>query len=195
MNLLDKIVNILNYRLFNTQLTAYEFSINNVYGLSYLSIPTTDSPQRPFTYFNNEPISVDVNDGKNITLYHRVTDVIMNMDNNTTGFGDSNYNKWTFLMLMVVYADRDKIGMTNEDLVLKTSAALNYIFNAGDINTAGLKSVRVTVKRANIDSLRLFKGEYGANADCPLQFNSCYFGIEYQLEIQATSECMANTNC
>lgn len=193
MNLIDKIVNILNYRLFNTQLTAYEFSINNVYGLSYLSVPTTDAPQRPFTYFNNEPISVDVNDGKNITLYHRVTDIAMSSD--AIGFGDSNMNKWTVSMLMVVYADREKVAMTNEDLVLKCSAALNYVLTSGDIYTSGLGSVRITVKRANIDSLRLFRAEYGANADCPLQFNSCYFGLEYQIEIQATSECMGSTIC
>lgn len=193
MNLIDKIVGILNHRLFDTQLDAYEFSINNVYGLSYLSTPTTEAPQRPFTYFNNEPISVDVNDGKNITLYHRVTDIAIS--NDTAGFGDSNYNKWSVAMLMVVYADREKVGMTNEDLVLKSSAALNYVLTSGDINTSGLGLVRVTVKRANIDSLRLFRAEYGANADCPLQFNSCYFGIEYQIEIQATSECMANNYC
>lgn len=194
MNLLDKVVNILNNRLFTTQLTDTPFGSSNVYGLSQLAFPTADSPQRPWVYWQNEPMAVDLNDSKNVTLYHRVTDVTMSNDN--AGFGDSNgYVKAVFAMTMIFFAKRAEVGYSQEDLILKTSAALNYTFTSGDLSVSGLGYVRASVKRANSDSLRVFKGEYGANADCPLQFNTCYFGIEYQVEISATNECLACTTC
>lgn len=194
MNLLDKVVNILNNRLFTKQLTDGAFSLGNIYGLATLSVPTTDSPQRPWAYWNNESISVDLNDSRNVTLYHRVTDVTFNSMN--IGFGDSDgYVLATFAMTMIFFAKRDVVGYSQEDLILKTSAALNYTLTSGDLSTSGLGSVRASVKRANNDSLRVFKGEYGANADYPLGFNTCYFGIDYQIEITATNDCLACTDC
>lgn len=195
MNLLNQVIDILNEKLFNTALTDGIFDGARIYNLASLGMPSEGSPQRPYTMVQGEPIYVDVSDDKPATVYHRCTNITMENISNL-GWGDNDgYISAKFDMLMIFYGNPVFVKYSNEDLILKTSAALNYTLNTSDINAVGLRFVRSLVNRANTNSLQVFTGEYGASADCPLQFNSVYFGVQYQIEIQATSDCLGCYNC
>lgn len=195
MNLLDQIVTVLNNRLFNVALTDGVFDGAKVYGLSYLALPTDDSPVKPYTYRQGDTIFVDLNDNSPATVYHRLNTINMTPDVNA-GWGDGDgYVNAKFDMYLVMFGNPEFVEYTNEDMILKVSAAMNYTLTSGDINGVGLRSVRASVLRANADSLQVFRGEYGATANCPLRFNSVYFGINYQLEITATNECLSCFDC
>lgn len=195
MNILDKCVQVLNHRLFTSQLTDACFQSNNIYSLAYQSLPTNDSPARPFYYRQNDPIFVDLNDSKNITVYHRMLNVNM-VENPNAGWGNGDgVTIADFQMLMIVYCNRKNISYSTEDMILKICSNLNYTFESSAVSVAGLRFVRSSVQRANPNALQVFTGEYGATANCPLQFDSSYFGINYQIEIHATNECLTCTTC
>lgn len=195
MNVLNQCVDVLNNRLFQTQLTDQCFQSSHTYGLSYQSIPSDDSPIKPFYYWNNDIRFVDLSDDKNITIYHRMLNVNF-LESVNNGWGDGNgVAVAQFQMLMVFYANRKKVNYSQDDLILKTCAALNYTFGSSDVSVAGLRYVRTSVLRANPNSLQVFQGEYGATVNCPLQFDSSYFGVNYQIEIHATNECLACHTC
>lgn len=195
MNLLNQIVGILNDRLFSTTLTDGVFDGANIYDLAQMAIPTDDSPQRPYVLVQGDSVFVDVSDNKPATVYHRCTGINMT-DMTNDGWGDSNgLINAKFDMYFVMFGNPEFVKYSNEDMILKVSAGLNYTLTSGDINAVGLRFVRASVQKANTNSLQVFKGEYGALANFPMRFDSVYFGINYQIEIQATNECLACYNC
>lgn len=195
MNLLDQVVGVLNNRLFTVSLTDGVFDGSKIYGLSYLALPTDDSPVKPYTLRQGEPVFVDITDNYPATVYHRLNGITMTQDQNI-GWGDGDgYVNAKFDMYFVMFGNPEFVAYTNEDLILKVSAAMNYTLTSGDINGVGLRSVRASVVRANANSLQVFQGEYGATANCPVRLNSVYFGINYQIEITATNECLACFDC
>ena len=196
MKLLDKIIDELNDHLMDGVLNEQAFQNSAVYGLSYLTVPKDDSPQRPYTW-NGDNIKEVANpdDSYAFSIYHRCNGIAFK-DVPQQTFGDGNgLMNMVCDMTAIVYSDRYKTNYTQEDILMKISARLNHTFTRTQLGTSGLQKVKATVLRANNNSTAVFTGEYGQEANCPLAMNSVYFGIVYQLEIIAHSSCLSCTNC
>ena len=193
MNLLDKIVDIINGRLMDGALEEQAFQESAIYGLSYLSAPKDDSIQRPYTFDGDNVVGIEVNDIYEFSIYHRCLGMTFR---ESPSFGDGN-GPVTMVcdMFCVVYADRYKSGYTQEDLILKVSAGLMGQLTPTELGNSGLQKVKITVQRANNNSAQVFQGEYGNEANCPFQLNTVYFGISYQIEITAHSACLVCAEC
>ena len=194
MKLIDQIVETLNDKLLSGQLDESVFHAGAIYGLSYLSTATDGDIQRPYIWRQDRSMGIEVNDIYPFSIYHRCNS--MNFSTAINSYGDGNgMVQITADMIAVVYADRYKIGYTQEDLIMKIAAGLSQTLTSADLGTSGLQKVKASVVRANNNSMQVFSGEYGNEANCPFQLSSVYFGIQYQLEIVAHSDCLGCANC
>ena len=194
MKLLDACVDLVNQRIIETQLTGNPFQTGNYYGLTYQATDPETKDIRPYYYENNIPKYIDLTDAVNAVMYHRCVSIAMTEPPNL-GFGDDDDVAIQYGMFLVFYGKRANIGVSMEDMILKLSTALKYQFNNANLINSGLRAVRASVQRANSNSLQVFTGEYGATASCPLQFDSVYFGINYQIEILASNNCLTCSDC
>lgn len=193
MSLLDKIVDIINTRLMEGALEEQAFQESAIYGLSYLAMPKGDTDQRPYTFDGDNTIGIEVSDIYEFSMYHRCINITFK---ESPTFGDGNgMMTMTCDMLLVVYADRYKSGYSQEDIIMKISAGLGGQLSHTELGNSGLQKVRISVQRANNNSVQVFQGEYGSEANCPFHLNSVYFGINYQIEIVANSACLVCAEC
>lgn len=194
MKLIDQIVETLNDKLLSGPLDESVFHAGAIYGLSYLSTATDGDIQRPYIWRQDRSMGIEVNDIYPFSIYHRCNS--MNFSTAINSYGDGNgMVQIAADMIAVVYADRYKIGYTQEDLIMKIAAGLSQTLTSADLGTSGLQKVKASVVRANNNSMQVFSGEYGNEANCPFQLSSVYFGIQYQLEIVAHSDCLGCANC
>lgn len=194
MKLIDQIVETLNDKLLSGPLDESVFHAGAIYGLSYLSTATDGDIQRPYIWRQDRSMGIEVNDIYPFSIYHRCNS--MNFSTAINSYGDGNgMVQIAADMIAVVYADRYKIGYTQEDLIMKIAAGLSQTLTSADLGTSGLQKVKASVVRANNNSMQVFSGEYGNEANCPFQLSSVYFGIQYQLEIIAHSDCLGCANC
>lgn len=194
MKILDKIVTICNDNLVSTVLNEAAFQNSAIYGLSYQTVPRDESPLRPYTWIGDNTTGIEIDDTVNFSIYHRCQNI--NFVEVSNSFGDGNGMMGMICeMYAVVYADRYKTGYTQEDIIMKISSGLNRTFSRTELGTSGLLKVKTSVRRANNNSVQVFEGEYGNGANCPLHLNSVYFGVQYQLEITASSSCLNCSDC
>jgi hypothetical protein len=195
MKLLDKIVNTINDRLFDSVLDEHAFQNSSVNGLSYLTTPKDQSPQRPYTFDDDNIIDISLDDTYDFSIYHRCTDINYK-DAPASAWGDGDgMIMASFSMVAIVFGDRMRLGYTPEDLILKLTSGMNVTFTKTELDSAGLSKVRVMVSKVNNNSRNVFLGEYGMEANCPLQMTSIYFGIQYTIEITANSKCLDCQDC
>jgi hypothetical protein len=193
MSLLDKIVDTINSKLLDGPLEEQAFQESAIYGLSYLSIPKGDAPQRPYTYDGDNVVSIDVSDIFEFSIYHRCLNLSFT---DAPSYGDGNgMVNMVCDMYAVVYADRYQSGYSQEDLIMKVAAGLNGQLSKTELGNSGLQKVKVSVQRANNNSGQVFQGEYGSEANCPFQLNTVYFAINYKIEITAHSACLVCAEC
>jgi len=193
MNLLGKVVDIINTRLMNGALDEQAFQESAIYGLSYLSVPKGEAMQRPYTFDGDNVVGIDVSDIYEFSIYHRCLGITYKEQ---PTFGDGN-GMMTMVcdMFCVVYADRYQSGYSQEDIIMKISAGLVGQLSHAELGNSGLQRVKISVLRANNNSVQVFQGEYGTEANCPFQLNTVYFGINYQIEITAHSACLSCAEC
>lgn len=194
MKLLDQIVDILNEKLLSSTLDEASFHSGAIYGLSYLTNGLDGDIQRPYVWENDRSNGIEVNDIYPFNIYHRCNSMSFKDAPQTFGDGDGMVQIMAD-MFLVAFADRYKIGYTQEDLILKIATGINQTLTVADLGNSGLLRVRASVVRANNNSIQVFKGEYGNEAECPFQLSSVYFGIQYQLEIIAHSVCLGCADC
>lgn len=195
MNLLDKILDVLNENLYANYLDEQSFQNADIHGLASLSVPKDDSPQRPYIIENENIVDISVNDSYDFSIYHRCTDIQFK-DVTASTYGDGNgMIGMTCQMVAIIYADRFACGYSQEDMIMKISSGLNYSLTKGDLGDSGISKVKATVTRANNNSTAVFFGEYGQGANCPLSMESIYFAIQYTLDIVASAECLKCSEC
>lgn len=195
MNLLDKIIDLINEKVMDGPLNERAFQNSAINGLSYLTAPKQDSPQRPYVIEDEDIIDISIDDTYDFSIYHRCTDISFT-DAPASAWGDGDgMISASFGMLSVVYGDRFKLGYSQEDIILKLTTALNMTLTRSDLNTAGLSKVRVIVNKVNNNPTSVFATEYGAAANCPLQMNSIYFSIQYTIDITANQKCLECQDC
>lgn len=193
MNLLDKIVEVINTRLMEGPLEEQSFQQSAIYGLSYLTVPKGDAQQHPYTYDGDNVKDIDVNDIYEFSMYHRCLGIDFK---ETPSWGDSNgMVTMVASMFLVAYSDRYRTGYTQEDLILKIAAGLGGQLSHTELGNSKLQKVKISVQRANNNTAQVFQGEYGNDANCPFQLNTVYFGINYQIEITAHSHCLQCAEC
>jgi hypothetical protein len=195
MNLLDKILEVINENLYGNFLDENAFQNADIQGLAYLSVPRDDSPRKPYIIDGHNVKDISINDSFDFSIYHRCTDIQFK-DVTANTFGDGNgMIGMTCQMTAIVYADRFACGYSQEDMVMKVSSALNYTLTKADLGTSGLARVKSTVTKANNNSTAVFFQEYGDGANCPLSLESIYFAIQYTIDITATAGCLKCTEC
>jgi hypothetical protein len=193
MKILDKIVDVINTRLLDGPLNEQAFQESAVHGLSYLSQPKDESPQRPYTFDGDNVKDIDVSDIYEFAMYHRCLGISFKEG---MSYGDGNgIINMVADMFLVVYADRYVNGYSQEDLIMKISAGLVGQLSHTELGNSGLQKVKISVQRANNNTGQVFQGEYGNEANCPFQLNTVYFGINYQIEITAHSHCLQCAEC
>ena len=195
MNLLDKIVDLINDKVMDGALHERAFQDGIVNGLSYLTTPKDQSPQRPYIIEGENIIDITIDDTYPFNIYHRCTDITFR-DAPASAWGDGDgMIAASFNMLAVIYGDRFKLGYSQEDLILKLSTALNLSLTKTELNNSGLAKVKTTVNKVNNNPTAVFATEYGAAANCPLQMNSIYFSIQYTIDITANQKCLECQDC
>lgn len=193
MKILERIVDTINDKLMDGVLHEQAFQRSSIYGLSYLSVPKTDAPQRPYTFDRDNVISIDVSDSDDFSIYHRCFNISFK---DAPSYGDGNgMVLMTAEMYAITYCNRSRSGYSQEDLIMKISAGLNGQFSKSDLGNSKLQKVKVSVQRANNNTAQVFSGEYGSGANCPFQLETVYFGINYQIEIIVHSDCLQCAEC
>lgn len=195
MKLLDKIVDVINDHLMSSTLAENSLQSNAVYGLSYLTAPKDDSPQRPYIIDGDNIKDISIDDTYRFSIYHRCNDITF-ADSKMSAWGDGNgMIQMTCAMVAVCYANRFETSYSQEDLIMKVSSGLNYTLSRIDLGTSGLASVSAKVVKANNNSQSVFVTEYGANANCPLSMEDIYFSIQYNIDITASAKCLECQEC
>lgn len=194
MKLLDQIVDVLNDTLQSGVLDGKAFQYGLFAGLSYVSPEREGMKQRPYTWNGENIVDLTIEDTRPFMIYHRCT--ALDTKSNPSSFGDGNGAvNITASCIAIVYGDRFKLGMTQEDLALLISSGLRYSFTKSDLQGSGLQNVTCNPQRAIVDPVAVFKGEYGSGANYTLKPHSLYFAIPYGVEITANASCLTCQNC
>lgn len=195
MKLLDKIVDVINDHLMGSTLSESGLQDAGVFGLSYLTAPKDDSPQRPYIIDGDNIKDISIDDAYRFSIYHRCQDITFT-DSKVSAWGDGNgIIEMTCAMVAVCYANRFETNYSQEDLIMKVSSGLNYTLSRNDLGTAGLASVRCRVTKANNNSQSVFVQEYGQGANCPLSMEDIYFSVQYNIDITASAKCLECQDC
>jgi len=184
-----QIVKYINAKL-KANLSGSQFQQGMYFGLAKQVVRNQDNT--PFiVIFDNEgnDLSDFINDKYSITVYHRMTGQTFFPveQNQATSFGDGAEVKGTVMnMVMVVYGDRNKLKMTNEEL-----CSLMYVYfptvmeDSLRTQLTGLQNVNFSPVSSNNISAQVSQSE---GITCEVE--NILFSINYQIREQIDANCI-----
>lgn len=188
MPYLDSIVKEINDSIKNN-LTGDKF-ILSLQGISK-QVPRTDTDQTQIPlYITNEGEGTfnAVDDHYTVNIYHKLEG--LTHEPFDLGYGDSNtYQKENAQMIMFVLSDRNKIKMTEPELIGTITAMLPSNFSKSfKVAKPGLSQAGIQISSIDNDSQAVWRREF-INVDYPLKPESIFFQINYTIATVINTLC------
>lgn len=200
MPFLETIVSLINSGLQKTVLSDKRFATGDYNGIAipvYREKPGASATIRqtlPCVYIaGQDPKYVGIDDTYPIIIYHRL------LRNNTQPwdkqFGDGNkFLKAKATMIMIVYADRSRIGISQDDLESLILSGMVDEIPKTQYQSMGVTSLLVTHQETSFNAQAVFAQEY-QNADFFLKPESILFQITYIVDSQYRKDCLPICGC
>jgi len=187
---LNKIVKAINDHLKAGALKSESFQGGKFYGLAKKVMRIGENLSAVPTVMASDGIGTDVTPDETypFSIYHRCLNGAF-VDDYTTGFGDGHGIKESNQMVAIVYADPQKVDISQEDLAFLIASGLPTAkIEITDTVHNKRSSALITPLGFNNDSYNVYTGEYqGVYA---LQPQSIYFSLSYKIEITADRDCV-----
>jgi hypothetical protein len=196
MPFVREIVDYINTTLSDNNLSDSRFSGKQIHGISTL-LPRNLSQQATdvvpgFVNEKGDATYVGVDDSYPLVIYHRSLSKQYEPIEGG-GYGDRNSDGMeTTNMLMTVFARRDQLRLTAEDLLdiiamgmpdtLPRSFILQY-------NSLGLYFAEVATTGASLDREQAFGDEYKGLAEFPLKPEHIFFTVNYTITTKFKKGC------
>lgn len=191
MSLVCDIVKFINDSLKESAFKAPRFSGSEFYGIA-TQVPRDDA--FVMTLLNEKGETVKDNlmyweNGGPIQLYHRLWSSSIAPDLKDDAFGDDTYSlKRTLHMSMVVFATREKVQMSAEDLEL-----FMYLQMPGTLPKAqmpaGIESCFITPSGSDFNQPQLLNREFKLTNNT-LEPKAVLFELKYVIECKASKNCI-----
>lgn len=199
MPFLDTLVGLINANLQQNTLTDKRFAAGDFNGIAipiYRDRPGAQQGKQalPCVYQEGQDAKyVGIDDTFPIIIYHK-------LQRNTTQpaktqFGDGDKTiKATTLLTMTVYADRNRIKLSPEDLESLILSGFSDEIPKTAYPSKGFSSIVVYHMETNFNAQGIFAQEY-QNVDFFLKPESILFQITYRIESQYRKDCLAICGC
>jgi len=196
MPFLNNIVQSINDNLRATSLKGSRFQDSQLYCIAKPALVTyKDDVTKlvPVIFSDLKEIDVTADDQWDLMLYHRV--ISCNYVE-ARGFGNDNDIIERANMLMVVYADPERLNINQEDLSFLCVAGLPATrFNTTNADNPNANITGVIIPgTVNHNSFQVFSGEYQSTG-YPLKPQSIYFSVQYTIETTANRNCLNCFDC
>jgi hypothetical protein len=192
---IDKIVDFINDNLKATTLNRMAFQNSKYFGVAQ-SIAKFDKDKQtyePVIYQDGKEISCFVDDTYDFQIYHKANSITLT--STTKQFGDGNNDvKETASMTAIVFANQERLKVTQEDLAFLVMAGLPSELKNSDLGNSNINNCIIVTQNANLNSVSVFQGEYQLTG-YPLNPQSIYFAVNYQIEIYSNKNCLSCLNC
>jgi hypothetical protein len=186
---IHEIVSSINSTLKSEQFTAKRFQQGDFKGIAEL-LRNSEEELAPCVVSNNgdaEYVSID--DSFPIQVYHRVLGVDFKR---TQDFGDLKSVTEGYDMIMIVIGDRNRLQLTQEEIISGVIAGFPLEFSKTNLTTWGLKTIEVEPRDIETDKERVFKTEFDTKT--ALKSNTILFSFPYKIITEIDQTCFTLCN-
>lgn len=187
---LSQIVNTINTHLKTGALKSSAFQGGMFYGLAKKVFRLNSEGTAVPAIMASDGVGIEVTPDETypFSIYHKCLNGTF-QDDLSKGFGDGHGIKESNQMVAIVYADPQKIKISQEDLAFIIASGMpeqKMKIENTELGTLSYASVAVT--GFNNDSYQVFTGEYESSFG--LKPQSIYFSLSYRIEITADRNCV-----
>lgn len=173
-------------------LTGPSYQMSSLNGIAYTMLKEKDNSLPAVVDNEGEARYVGIDDKYNLMIYHRIMTTAPSKK--TSQYGDANTRtNITNRMSMVVFANRQKLKLTQEVLANYIVASLPTNIDKSILSQESLNNCTIDVLEINFNSSALYKREY--LKDSVLKPHQMLFEISYQIVYGFDSSCIKTCKC
>ena len=184
----SNIVTIINNTLISEQFSASKFKKGNFKAIVELVKTNKEGETFPGVVANNGEITrCGLNDIIPFQIYHRVLGAQFELDED--GFGDFREKAQTTQMTLICIADRERLGVTKEQIV--TALSMGFLSQLDATNRAALSllTCNITAGSFTTDAVEVYNREFSIESKW-LKPQTVMVALDYIIETTVNESCI-----
>lgn len=175
-------------------LTDSTFAISSLNGIVYPLLKEKDNSLPATIDHKGNATYTGIDDKYSLMVYHKIMTTVPKKAAATRQFGDGNKTlQVTNKMSLVVFANREKLKLTQEVLANYIVAALPTNIDKAILSKERLSECTIDVLEVNFNSSALFKREY--LKESILKPHQMLFEVSYQIVYGFNANCINTCKC